>query len=335
MHAIKRLWLTKDQKAYQQWAALLKKANLNPDEAVEYTAGIYLDERLVATGSYDQNVLKCFVVDQEYQAENLLTELVQHLMNRLSEENRQHYFVYTKPSNERLFQSLGFRKIIATDEILFMEQGSPDFQDYLALLAKNKKQGQGSGIVMNANPFTKGHQYLVETAAKQSAQVYLFVLSEDRSLFSTSDRFEMVKQGVAHLPNVTVLPTNDYLVSAATFPSYFLKDNAPENVAKAQESLDAELFKGKIAPVLAIQTRFVGEEPFSKVTETYNQSMKKVFGKDLRLIILPRLSVDGQIISATKVRKALKEQDEELLQKFLPQTTYNYLKKHTKTIEVK
>ena len=54
-----------------------------------------------------------------------------------------------------------------------MEQGTPDFQDYLAMLKAKKKKGTGCGIVMNANPFTKGHQYLVECAAKQADQVYL------------------------------------------------------------------------------------------------------------------------------------------------------------------
>lgn len=328
MYTIKRLWLKKDAQAYQQWVALIEKADLLMNEKVDYTVGIYQEERLIATGSYEKNILKYLVVDKEFQSENLLTKIVQQLIDQLSEENKRHFFVYTNPSNHPIFQAMGFKEIIATQSILFMEQGTPDFQDYLAMLKSKKKKGIGCGIVMNANPFTKGHQYLVECAAKQADQVYLFVLSEDRSEFSFTDRLEMVKQGVAHVKNVTILPTEDYLISSATFPAYFLKEHATEEAAKAQGTLDALLFKEKIAPILAIESRFVGEEPYSKVTEIYNETLKKVFGESLSLIVLPRKCIKNEVISATKVRKALQEDDVQTLQAYLPASTYNYIKDH-------
>lgn len=328
MYTIKRLWLKKDAQAYQQWVALIEKADLLMNEKVDYTVGIYQEERLIATGSYEKNILKYLVVDKEFQSENLLTKIVQQLIDQLSEENKRHFFVYTNPSNHPIFQAMGFKEIIATKSILFMEQGTPDFQDYLAMLKSKKKKGIGCGIVMNANPFTKGHQYLVECAAKQADQVYLFVLSEDRSEFSFTDRLEMVKQGVAHVKNVTILPTEDYLISSATFPAYFLKEHATEEAAKAQGTLDALLFKEKIAPILAIESRFVGEEPYSKVTEIYNETLKKVFGESLSLIVLPRKCIKNEVISATKVRKALQEDDVQTLQAYLPASTYNYIKDH-------
>jgi [citrate (pro-3S)-lyase] ligase len=204
--------------------------------------------------------------------------------------------------------------------------GKPNFSDYLRFLLEKKKIGEGSGIVMNANPFTKGHQYLVETAAQHSQQVYVFVLSEDHSTFSTADRLAMVRQGVAHLGNVTVIPTDQYMVSSATFPAYFLKDKAELDIAKVQATLDARLFMERIAPLLEIRTRFVGDEPFSKVTEVYNQAMQEVFDDRLHLVILPRLTIDGEAISATKVRQAIKEKNEDVLLKFLPKTTYDFIK---------
>ena len=54
--------------------------------------------------------------------------------------------------------------------------------------------------------------------------------------------------------------------------------------------------------------------------------MQEMFGDSLELVILPRLSIDGEIISATKVREALKNQDDRRLRQFLPSTTYHYLK---------
>lgn len=326
MFEIKRLWLDRDKKTRRQWTELLEEAGLDPHEEVEYTIGAYDGETLAASASYDRNIIKCLAVNDRYRSENLLTQLMILLMERLREEGKQHFFVYTKPQNKQIFSSLGFRQIIENDRILFMEQGTPDFNDYQHLLEKAKKPGRGAAIVMNANPFTKGHQYLAERAASVTPEVYVFVLSADRSEFSDQDRFAMVQAGLAHLKNVTVLPTNDYLVSSATFPSYFLKEKAQADLARVQADLDSQLFKEKIAPLLAIDTRFVGEEPYSQVTAIYNQEMKKIFQPELQLVVVPRLEADQEIISATKVRQALKEKNETVLKTFLPETTLRYLK---------
>lgn len=135
----------------------------------------------------------------------------------------------------------------------------------------------------------------------------------------------LVEAGTKHLPNVVVLPTRDYQVSSATFPSYFLKDQAIESVARIQATLDATLFKERIAPALHIKTRYVGEEPLSPVTEVYNESMRQVFSDSIDLVIIPRLQIEGQVISATRVRKALKEDDFPTIKKLVPPTTYVYL----------
>ena len=117
-------------------------------------------------------------------------------------------------------------------------------------------------------------------------------------------------------------------MSSATFPSYFLKDQAVESIARVQATLDATLFKERIAPALQIKTRFVGEEPLSPVTEVYNESMREIFSDTLALTVVPRIELDGQVISATRVRKALKEDDFQTIKKLVPPTTYNYLAKN-------
>lgn len=183
---------------------------------------------------------------------------------------------------------------------------------------------------MNANPFTKGHQYLVTYAAEHTEHVYVFVLTEERSEFSAADRLAMVKLGTEHLANVTVLPTNNYMVSSATFPSYFLKDDAELSIARVQSSLDARLFKERVAPILKITERFVGDEPYSKVTNVYNESMQAVFGETLKLTILPRITHADTIISATKVRQAITDNNDAVLRNLLPETSYQYLQAHNK-----
>ncbi|MBO1305156.1 [citrate (pro-3S)-lyase] ligase [Enterococcus sp. 669A] len=333
MFELKRIWLDKDKKMFQQWAKLMERSGLSSKESTEYTVGVLNEGVLIASGSYEKNIIKCLAVDKEYQSENLLTQIMIHLMERMREKDETHYFLYTKPSEAKIFHSLGFHTIVENESVLFTEQGSPNIYDYQELLEEHKHEGVASSIVMNANPFTKGHQFLVEMASAKSDHVYVFVLSENRSEFSTEDRINMVKLGVSHLPNVTVLPSRDYMVSTATFPTYFLKEHAPLDVSKTQASVDAQLFKEKIAPILNIRSRFVGEEPFSPVTEVYNRSLQQVFGDELTLEIVPRKEVEGVAISATNVRKALKEKDGQLLAHLIPKTTYDYLKK-IKKIEV-
>jgi [citrate (pro-3S)-lyase] ligase len=328
---IKRLWLKRDPAAYEQWRRLLEAADLTADDQVDYTVGIYQQERLIATGSVYQNILKCIAIDTSYQNENLLTKIVQQLRERLVEAGFTHYFLYTKPSVRQLFQALGFSEIIMTEELAFMEQGGPDFTAYLHELAAMKRATtKNAGIVMNANPFTNGHLYLITEAAKQNETVYVFVVSENRSLFDTATRVRLVKEGVRHLNNVVVLPTREYIVSSATFPSYFLKDQAKEAVAKVQAVLDAKLFKERIAPALGITTRYVGEEPLSPVTNLYNQAMNSVFSAALKLVIVPRKQQQHEVISASRVRALMKERDYEAIHALVPETTLNEILKQIK-----
>ncbi|MTD42179.1 [citrate (pro-3S)-lyase] ligase [Erwinia sp. CPCC 100877] len=328
---IKRLWLERDQAAYDQWQSLLEVSDLTADDQVDYTVGIYQQDRLIATGSLYQNILKCIAIAARYQNENLLTQIVQQLRERLAEAGFTHYFLYTKPSVLQLFHALGFSEIIMTDELVFMEQGGPDFGAYLHELAALKRPtAKNAGIVMNANPFTNGHLFLITEAAKENETVYVFVVSEDRSLFDTATRVQLVKAGVRHLKNVVVLPTREYIVSSATFPSYFLKDQAKETVAKVQAKLDAKLFKERIAPALGITTRYVGEEPLSPVTNLYNQAMANVFSAALKLVVVPRKQQRHEVISASRVRALMKEQDYEAIRPLVPETTLNEILKQIK-----
>lgn len=330
MLTLKRLWLIQDVKDHNQWSEFLQAGGLHPAEDATYTVGIYDGEELIATGSLSDNIIKYLLVCKRYQSENLLTQIIVHLIERLHEEDIFHYFVYTAPDKEVIFRSLGFKKIMNTKEVLFMEQGEPSFDDYLNYIARFDHPGENGSIVMNANPFTLGHKYLVEQARKVCDHVYVFVVSEEKSEFSSPERFALVKNGLKEFEDVTVLPARDYMVSSLTFPAYFLKDRAELNVAGVQARLDATLFKERIAPVLHIKKRFVGEEPYSKVTNVYNEAMKEVFRPDLSLTILPRLAIEGEIVSATKVRQALQDHNEPLVQSFVPDTVLAYLKEKNK-----
>ena len=175
---------------------------------------------------------------------------------------------------------------------------------------------------MNANPFTLGHQYLAETAAAGCDTLHLFVLSEDASLVPFAVRKRLVREGVAHLPNVVLHDSGPYIISSATFPSYFLKDEAA--VIDGHARLDLAVF-ARIAKALNVTVRYVGEEPTSQVTGLYNQIMAAQLpaaGIDCRVI--PRKAVDGKAISASTVRQALQAGDWDKLKTLVPPTTLQY-----------
>lgn len=180
-------------------------------------------------------------------------------------------------------------------------------------------------IVMNCNPFTKGHRHLIETASESVERLYIFVVEEDKSFFKYNDRFEMVQKGTADLDNIVVVPSGKFIISAYTFPEYFMKDYVKEKNFDA--SLDLETFCKFIAPPLRITKRFAGEEPFDPVTKNYNDFMKKLlpsFGIEFHEI--PRFAIDNErVINATAVRRLLKEKNLKELREYVPESTYTVL----------
>jgi len=186
------------------------------------------------------------------------------------------------------------------------------------------KRPQIGALVMNCNPFTLGHQYLVDYAAARVDKLYIFVVEEDKSQFPFADRIELVKQGVKNFSNVEVLPSGKFIISQTTFSGYFNKAELQD--VQVDSSEDVEIFGREIAPTLGITVRFAGEEPTDNVTRQYNETMKKIlpsYGVEFHEI--PRKEFDGEPISASKVREALKRSDFDKIRKLVPWTTYKYL----------
>ena len=181
-------------------------------------------------------------------------------------------------------------------------------------------------IVMNCNPFTLGHRYLIEQAAKQVERLYVMVVKEDCSIFAYTERKAMVEQGVADIENVNVIDGSDYAISRATFPTYFLK--RLDDAADTQMLLDLDLFRRHIAPALGATVRFVGTEPTDQLTRRYNQLMHEAL-KDVREI--NRLEKDGNAVSASRVRKAMEEGDMNTIRQLVPPTTLPYIIAHLAT----
>ncbi|MDR0876419.1 MAG: adenylyltransferase/cytidyltransferase family protein [Treponema sp.] len=322
---------------------------LKYDEQIDFSLCLVEDNKIAASGSLDGNVLKCIAVSKDFQNEGLAARIVSGLIDQAARNGSFHLFIFTKPENESLFGGLGFYPLAKTAGVLLMENKKNGITDFVASIAQasgkaavsrttNAADGTAKGgtaksgaagttgaIVMNCNPFTNGHQYLIESAASRCDLLYVFVVSENRSAFPSDVRFDLVKAGTAHIPNVRVHPTGPYLISAATFPDYFLKDTVKsENV---NTTLDLTIFAEHFAKPLGISRRFVGTEPLDPVTESYNRRMKDFLPRyTIEVVEIERLKKDGNVISAGRVRELLAESRMEEIRELVPPATFAYLK---------
>jgi len=198
--------------------------------------------------------------------------------------------------------------------------------DYIRSIKKDNCMNAGA-IVMNGNPFTNGHRYLIANAAKMVEQLYVFVVEEDKSFFKFEDRFQMIKNGTYDLSNVIVVPSGEWVLSYKTFPVYFEKEEMQQ--MKINACYDLEIFARYIAPKLGIEKRFVGEEPFDAVTRQYNEQMKEILSFfNIGTEIIPRMVIRGEIISASKVRKCMKEGKWGELKEFVPDSTFKICERY-------
>lgn len=288
-------------------------------------------DEIIAGGGLDGNVIKCVAVSEAARSEGLMNILASRLIAIAHEEGYESVKAFTKSANEDIFKSLGFRLLASSENAILMENGRgglPEYRKYLESLARPGKNG---AIVMNANPFTKGHRYLIEQAASQVDNLYLIVVKEDRSRFPYVERKSMIEAGCAGLSNVTVCEGSDYAISAATFPTYFLKqldDATPTHIA-----LDLDLFVRHIALPLGVTVRFAGCEPEDKLTRCYNEMMSEILPaggyhasvQPISFVEIPRLEQNGRPVSATALRSALDRGDLKAAMEFVPVSTVPYL----------
>lgn len=316
-----------DKKAHLKVDALLTEEGIRRDAHLDYTCAIYDGDRVIATGSTFGNTLRCLAVSKDYQGEGLMNLIVSHLVDYQFEQGNTHLFLYTKTTTAKFFSDLGFAEIARIDGLVsFMENKKTGFRDYLKTLERPQENPtKVAALVINANPFTLGHQYLVEKASRENDLLHLFIVSEDKSLIPFDVRKELVLKGTAHLDNIIYHDSGAYIISQSTFPAYFQKDETA--VIESQARLDLEVFT-KIAQELEITRRYVGEEPTSLVTNLYNQIMiEKLPEQGIDCIVVKRKEfLENQPISASTTRQAIKDGNWELLEKLLPQTSLDYFK---------
>ena len=292
---------------------------------VDYYAAI-VDEssdEMIAGGGLKGSVIKCVAVADGHKGEAVANVIVSHLIAKANAEGCQCVKLYTKPDNRQLFESLSFRLIAESPNAILMETGVGGIEKYseelrvkseeLRVKSEELKNDESvvsnarkpiGVIVMNANPFTLGHRFLVEQSSELVERLYVVVVREDCSMFSYNERKAMVSQGVRDIGNVVVVDGSDYAVSAATFPTYFLKQLS--DATDTQIILDLDLYRRRIAPALGATIRFFGSEPTDSLTRRYNELMHQQLGEE-HVHEIQRKQQEGSAISASRVRKAMME----------------------------
>ncbi len=292
---------------------------------VDYYAAI-VDEssdEMIAGGGLKGSVIKCVAVADGHKGEAVANVIVSHLIAKANAEGCQCVKLYTKPNNRQLFESLSFRLIAESPNAILMETGVGGIEKYseelrvkseeLRVKSEELKNDESvvsnarkpiGVIVMNANPFTLGHRFLVEQSSELVERLYVVVVREDCSMFSYNERKAMVSQGVRDIGNVVVVDGSDYAVSAATFPTYFLKQLS--DATDTQIILDLDLYRRRIAPALGATIRFFGSEPTDPLTRRYNELMHQQLGEE-HVHEIQRKQQEGSAISASRVRKAMME----------------------------
>lgn len=311
--------------------AFLAKAGLDYERGLEVMVLFKWRRDILACAGLEANIVKCVAISSELRGEAIGLRLLTEVTALATSRGHSHLFLYTSPNNVEFFASCGFYLLAeAPGYVALMENTPIGVSSYCRRLATRRVEGAKIGaIVMNANPFTYGHRFLVEQAAAQCDWLHVFVVTEDVSFFPYAQRYPLVKAGLEGMPRVTVHEGSDYMVSRATFSAYFFKEKGI--VGDCFTAIDLLVFRNHIAPALGITHRFVGTEPFCPTTAKYNADMKHwlakapALGPPIAVVELLRCVRDGVPISASEVRRCLKSGDFARIEKLVPPTTYDLL----------
>ena len=289
-----------------------------------YLAVLSEEGVILAGGGLQRDILKCLAVSAEARSLGLSVPLISRLISVASERGYTNVKVFTKPENRSVFESLGFKLLAEAPKAILMENGR-GLEEYCNYLRGHRASGV---IVMNANPFTLGHRYLVEQASlsfrapEGRRNLTIIPVKEDASCFPYSERLEMIRTGSGNMADV--VEGSDYQISAATFPTYFLKNLS--DAAETQMRLDIDLFGRHIAPALGAQVRFVGTEPADPLTARYNALMKELLPKyGVEVVEISRLTDLESPVTATHVRSLLDAGQFKAASALTPESTWPYL----------
>lgn len=297
----------------------LQEFQLNYTE-VDLTIVAWKQNKIIGVCSKKNNLIKNIAIADEYKGLNIANTMVTMVIKAIWQEDYKNIFVITKFENKKIFFDLNFKLIYENEKISFLAVNDADYKSYKDYILNLEYKSKTAFIILNANPMTLGHRYLIDQAAKENDLVYLIPVNEDSSFFTTTERIEIISENIKDINNVKLLNGTDYLISKNLFPSYFLQSD--EDSIREQAMLDANLFCDFVSGKKNI-CRYVGDEPFSKTTNKYNLILNEVLNnKNITLKIIKRCEINEKPISASKVREAIFNKDLKTVKQMVSTKTF-------------
>lgn len=309
----------------QEIEEFLSPFEIELEKDVEHTLVAKSEGKIVGTCSSAGNIIKSVAVRCTCGNTGVGSKLVTHMMNHLFDRGIYDVFVFTKKANTEIFRDLGFKEIVSSEKVVLMENGRRGITDYVKGMLVNSGLGNGgkASIVMNCNPMTRGHLHLIKRASEENDEVVVFIVEEDKSLFSFETRLDLVRKCTREFGNVHVIPGGRYIISSNTFPSYFLRED--EKSSQYME-IDLNIFGKYIGPAFNIEKRYVGTEPYCNMTGSYNEGMKKILpGYGIEVVEVERHEMGGKAVSASMVRQKIREDRIEDVKAIVCKDVYEYL----------
>lgn len=168
-------------------------------------------------------------------------------------------------------------------------------------------------VVLNANPFTTGHRYLVSLARSRSRHVLVLVIQgrpesggrgnhENTGIvFPFGERLRMTKEGLSDMDGITVIPSGPYVISRDDFPADFLSDEMGKVPAHA--ALDSMVIC-HVCNSLGIRSIFAGDEPRDEMSEIHLNALRTACaGSGIQLRVAERKRLGERYISSSMVRQ--------------------------------
>lgn len=289
--------------------SLLEKHGLTMEDEPDFLCGIFdCDDNLLGAASLCGNIIKGVVVDEALRGTDAAAMLLTAVRDKGLAAGHTNLFLFTKPEYRDMFASMAFHPVGEGRGAVLLESNRRGISAYCQYLGSLPRKGERNGaIVMNVNPFTRGHRYLIEQAAAGVDTLFIIPVGEnEKTRFSYAERLEMLRRGTADIPNVVIADASPYSISAGTFPSYFIKSVTERT--DAHITLDLDIFCRHIAPALHISERFAGTEPADPLTARYNSLMQEILpARGIKFTEIERCGDASGIYSASRVRTLLDE----------------------------
>ena len=191
---------------------------------------------------------------------------------------------------------------------------------------KKAEQKKIAAICTQANPFTKGHYYLVEKAAREMDYVYVFVVQDSLNALPFLDRMQIVKNAVKDLENVFVVSCGTFMSSFRTFPDYFTVAKYENGFDLVNVITDTKIFASIFCKKLNIKYRYLGEEPNDVYTQQLNEHFFEVLPQyGVTPVLVKRASYGEKPISASAVRRMIEDKQYEEVKNYIHDYTLKVL----------